>query len=259
MHFHTEDFMSSNTFKHTAKAVAVLLGAALMAGHAQATSLADLISGGGTITVGDKVFSSFAYTASGFDNHAVGIGSTWANTTAAYLAQAALIDVNGITVAGNYGLAFLGEWHAHPGNSAAAQITYTVTSLGGYITDFHLDGAPKAIGTSSAEVTESVLTPVTHEPIPTLPPSLLAIYDLGNEVVDFSDSSDVVGGASAKLKSVLVQTDIRVAAMTGVGNYGQVTHIEETFSQAVPEPSTYGMALSGLAMMGLITRRKKRN
>lgn len=252
--------MSNMTSKRTVKAVAIVLGTTLlMTGQVQATSLADLISSGGSLTVGDKVFSNFSYTATGFDNHAVSIGTPWDNTTAAYLAQAALIDVNGTTIAGNYGLEFLGEWHAHPSNSATAQISYLVTSLGGYITDFHLDGAPKAIGHSSAEVTESLLSPFAHTPIPTIPSTLLSVYDLGGSAVNLSATSDVVGGAGYKLTSVLVQTDIRVAALNGEGNYGQVTHIEETFSQAVPEPSSYAMMLAGLVVVGTLARRRRNN
>lgn len=251
--------MSKFSMGRSLKAVAVMAVAtgALVSGQAQAISLADLISNNGTITVGDKLFSDFGYIATGFDNHATDPVSFWGGTPADYLAQAAFIEVVGETVAGNYGLKFIGDWHVHSGESASAQFSYkvTVTDPAYYLSDFHMYGAPSVTGAASVKVTESLGGVPSHDPIPVVPPSLLTIYDgldLGTQLSDVAYTAAGVYPTSA-----FIETDIRLSAM--VGGTANLGHVQQMFSQSpVPEPSTYAMALAGLAAMGLVVRRKNR-
>ena len=246
--------MSKFEFRQSLKAMAVVCAAvgSMVAGQAQAVTLAELISTNGTITVGDKLFSDFAYTADGFTNDATGL--VWGGTAADYLAQAALITVTGSQLDGNWGLDFMGNWHVN-GATANANIDYKVTVLdpAKYLSDFHLDGSPSVIGASGqAQVIESVNSVGGHGAIPTVPNDLLTIYSATGVGTDVNDVSFTAAGNFPR--AAMIETDIILSALPG--SQASLGHVQESFSQSpVPEPSTYAMVLAGLAAVGVVARR----
>ena len=146
---------ASKLFKYTllTLASAASLGAVNLA-HADTTltdnyTLAQLVNDKAfKLVVGDKEFSNFDWHANGFFNDAT--GGLWES-----MDLAAHINVHGeITNSGNFGLDFTGPLQAHPGDSASAQLTYTVRVLdpNRYMSDFHLDGDPLVSGPNGQAV-----------------------------------------------------------------------------------------------------------
>jgi len=203
-------------------------------------TLASLIDGGGTILSGDKLFSNFGYisTGSGFP-------------------AATDIQVQGETVGANYGLDFVSGWHANPGQGLqTAKITYTVSVVdhpGTYISDIHLDADPSVIGDAGQALVKLSASDMSHTTV--LPPgSVLQAYDLvGTSAVVNAFSNTV--GLPANLRSLSIETTI-LGSADALNANASVLHVQESFSQAVPEPSTSAMALMGLGVLGFVARRK---
>jgi len=213
--------------------LAATIGCALFAANgasAQVFNLADLIANNGTITNGDKVFSNFAYLATGD------------------MPLAAGVNVVPITVAGNLGIQFQGGFTDLPGGgSSDALITYVVTSLqGATITDAHIDGNPDVVGgTGALSITES-FTPDA--------PNTMSIFDIEPGATQVSDSTIFATPHS----SLHVQKDILGVAGDGIAT---LSFVNQTYSQ-VPEPGSMAL-LMGLGVTGTtfayarLRRRKK--
>jgi hypothetical protein len=212
-------------------------------------TLADLITKQGSITIGDKTFSAFSYHSEGFYNDAT--GAVW-NA----LDQAAHISVHGEVVNGNYGLDFTGPWHAHPGDTASAQLTYTVTvnDKNQYLSDFHLDGDVLVAGAGGQAVVRESVSDPSHTLIPTDPAGPL-------EVSQYQPGSSTWNDFAATLKPfqphvAIVESTILASAAIQPQSNASVLHFQQQFSQApVPEPSTYLLSISGLMAVGLMRRR----
>lgn len=199
-----------------------------------AATLDALITGGGTLVSGDKVFSNFSYQVTGPD-----------------MPNAANINVLPVIVAGNFGLTFQGLFHANPGNGVStALIAYTVSVTGGapIITDVHLDGDPQVnAGDGHASITGTVNETVGHTVV-ALP--LLSVFENvtgGLESFRYNDFRFTSG-----LYNALDIQNLISASSNGANTIAQITHFEQTFSQ-VPEPATIGLVLVGL---GLVARRR---
>ncbi len=235
--------------------MACAMASALVGGQAQAVSLGELISSQGSITVGDKQFSNFRYTANGFTNDLTGL--TWGNTEADYLAQARMVTVTGDVQDGNYGLDFMSNWHAEGGVEASFGIDYLVTVLdpAKYLSDFHLDGSPSGTSGGHVNVLETVSDVVGHSLIPTTPPGSLNIYFHGPNDLQQNDFSLTNPGIMPK--SAFIETDVTFSAPgTSTASLG---HIQQSFSQAVPEPSTFVLALcGGVGALWMSRRRQQR-
>lgn len=240
--------------KSVVMACAMASALGMVSGQAQAVSLGELISSQGSITVGDKQFSNFRYTANGFTNDKT--GSVWGNTEADYLAQAGMVTVTGDIQDGNYGLDFMSNWHAENGVEASFGIDYLVTVLDPtkYLSDFHLDGSPSGTGGGHVNVLETVSDAVGHSLIPTTPPGSLNIYfhsETGLQQNDFSLTNPGI-----MPKSAFIETDVTFSAP--LNSTASLGHIQQSFSQAVPEPSTFALALcGGIGALWMSRRRQK--
>jgi hypothetical protein len=204
-------------------------------------SLSDLISNQGTIQVGDKLFSNFGYITSGSGFPA-----------------ATDVQVQGEVVGPNNGIGFLSAWHANSGQGLqTAKITYNVSVLGApgyYISDVHLDGDPSVVGGTGLSMVKLTASDTSHTAV--LPqPGLLQIYstDASTGVVNAFDNTV---GLPANLRSLNIETTI-LQSSDAFNVHPSVLHIQESFSQAVPEPSTIGLTLTGLLAMGFVMRRNK--
>lgn len=249
--------MTFETSKQFKKSILALVGAACLSAaslaHADTTltdnfTLADLVTNKRSFVVGDKEFSNFDWHANGFFNDAT--GQLWGD-----LDLAAHINVHGeITNSGNYGLDFTGPLQAHPGDSASAQLTYTVRVLNPsfYLSDFHLDGDPLVSGPNGQAVVRESVSDLTNTLIPLNPVGPLEVSQYAPGASVFNDVAFTQPGLFPKVAEI--ETTLLLSA-TIPGTNASVLHFQESFSQAVPEPSTYALALVGIAGLGLARRR----
>ncbi len=211
-----------------------LLGAGLaflVTTSAQAALLSDLISGNGSITNGDKVFSNFGYIATG------------ENPTADR------VNVNPTTDgSGNLGIRFSGGFVDLDNNGASdALISFkvTVTDPSRKINDVHLAfngdvvGAPGTTG----------FVGITETFLPTDPNVQLSVFEIQpagtTKLTDWANLTTPVS-------ELFVQKNIIL--LSGPGAVATISFIDQTFSQ-VPEPTALGLIVSGIAI--LVFRRIK--
>ena len=254
-------FITSTPFKKSLLALvgAACLGAASLA-HADTTltpnyTLAQLVNDKAfKLVVGDKEFSNFDWHANGFFNDAT--GGLWDG-----MDLAARINVHGeLTNSGNYGLDFTGPLQAHPGDSASAQLTYTVRVLNPnpngvsyYLSDFHLDGDPLVSGPNGQAVVRESVSDLTNTLIPLNPVGPLEVSQYVPGASVFNDEAFTQPGLYPTVAEI--ETTILLSAAIP-GTNASVLHFQESFSQAaIPEPSSYALALVGIAGLGLARRR----
>ncbi len=185
--------------------------------------LSDLI-GGGPLTVGDKVFTKFFYSAT------------------EDMPSADAVNVIPIQADGNFGIRFQGGFVDLPGGSTSdALITYTVTvaDTNRLISDAHLVGNVDLFGGEG-------LGSVTETFLPEFPSKMLTIYDDGTNVdlTDWLDFDPPVAMLNVQKNIVLLARDGSVSAT--------MSFVDQTFSQ-VPEPTTVTFLLLA-AIGGLVLR-----
>jgi len=216
--------------------IAVVLGMAAGLGapsvRADVTdpSLQDLITTGGSLTVGDKVFSQFGYTANGGD------------APLASDITVGQIPPSGTDAFGNFGIRFgLGGFDS-PGDNIATDflITYTVTAPSALLTDIHL--------TSNLSFVEP------HNPASNAFGNIVeSINALGNPQIAQINNS--LTGTSSSLSALatfnpagpyttlFVTKDVELFSTPDA--IVTVSFIDQSFSQ-IPEPSAW--LLTGLEL-----------
>jgi len=222
--------------------IAVLVGLGLATPQVRAEFLSDLIASGGSITVGDKVFSDFGYTP---------------NSGQAPLASA--ISVNPIPPAGtdafgNFGIRFGLAGFDTPDNVATDfLLTYTVSTLSGapLITDVHLAsnlaiaGTPATGDNPFGNIVETISAPGIGQ-----------IAQISNAATTTSSSLSAVAGfiPPGPYTSLRVTKDVQLFSTPGA--IATVSFIDQAFSQ-VPEPgSLMLLGLGGLGLVGFAWRRR---
>jgi hypothetical protein len=188
---------------------------------------------GGTVTVGDKLFSGFSYTFTGDMPDAGGVN---------------VIPITDDD--GNYGIRFQGAFVDLPSSQGGsdALINYMVEVLdpGKLISDAHLAGNPTLLGTQgSISVVETFL------PLGQNGEYTMKIFDdesAGQKLTDWTYFDPPV-------KKLNVQKDILLIA-TAQSQTMTLSFVDQTFSQ-IPEATTISLALVGLATGLGIVRRKR--
>jgi len=251
--------MFENIAKRSLSLAPVMLAALLSASvvSAQAASLgseaklSDLLHNTNTLVFGDKVFSDFVFSSESiFDPLNTNVELTEAQA-------AALIDVKAGLIGSNIGLDFMTPFHAHGASLSGLHIDFTVsiTDPSYYFSDVHVDGTPSVTGTGQATGVTTV-NDLSHTLVPMSPPGLLKIYDYGvagpNPPV-LNTSADLLKPYSYKV--LMTESDLQFSA--AAGSNAEFAHYQVSFSQAVPEPSTYALALVGLVGMGVVARRRR--
>jgi len=214
---------------------------------AKATTLAQLLVPGATISSGDKLFSNFSYNSTG-DMPAAG---------------AINVIPIGPPTRPNLGLRFQGGFSDSVGGGGSdALITYrvTVTDPNLLISDAHLDsnlivnGDPGGPG-NTAPTPSGTINETFSAVAPPAPPigQFNINFNFDNTVVQLHDDKTF----SSKYQAIDVQKDIFLdATNAGIGNVG-LSFVDQTFSQAaVPLP---GAAFAGMGLMSLLGFKKLRS
>jgi len=208
-----------------------LLACLAQPASADPVTLADLITSGGTVTSGDKVFSNFMYSSTGS------------------MPDAHLVNVIPISQGGSFGIEFQGGFNATANMSPSdALIKFTVTSGGADITGAIMQGNPLVVGKSpngSMSVSETFLPQLTN--------TKLSIFD-----IEPGNNTQMVDSTSFKtpVQSLNVQKDILGTA--GQGSVATLSFIDRLFpqGQTVPEPAS--LMLVGLGALGLLGYKRCR-
>ena len=244
-----------------AKLLALMLAfLSVQANVVQAIPLSTLIDEAGTIQQGDKLFSNFSLDTFS----APGSGSGFSGPS-----SPAGIEVSGITINGDHGVQLSADFFATTrpmgvlcascvGISWNAEMRYTVTVLGplATISGYTLTADPSTSPTLfSARAfifadIEGGGSLVASNGVSALPGSHNPSKDLLSRTTKLS----------SPLNEFEVITDIEISAFRGAEvvppeQFATLGLIRQTFSQTVPEPSTWLLLGSGLA--GMILWRKR--
>src|SRR5262245_31507809 len=175
-------------FKWFAVASLAVLVCAAPAARAVPVPLSTLVAGG-TKTCGDKFFNNFQYSATGD------------------MPLSTAVNVDCITVAGNFGLEFQGGFLDLPGGStsdALIKYTVTVTTPGVFIVDAHIQGNPFVAGGTGAMLVVDSFVPDA--------PNTMSIFHNPPGSPHTTDSTIFTTGYT----TLHVQKDILAASGTGV-------------------------------------------
>jgi hypothetical protein len=205
-------------------------------------SLQDLITSGGSLTVGDKVFSQFGYTASS------GQAPLAADISVGQIPPA------GTDALGNFGIRFGLAGFDNPNNNIATDflITYTVTAPSALLTDIHLVSnlafvnPPPAGSDAFGNIVESISA--TGFP---------QIAQINNSLTGTSQSlnASATFNPAGPYTTLFVTKDVELFSRPDA--LVTLSFIDQSFSQ-VPEPgSLMLMGLGGLGLMGYAWRRRQ--
>ncbi len=193
--------------------------------------LQDLIDSGTTgFTVGDKHFYDFSYTPTGTS-----------------VPTASQITV-GLAPGTDYGLRFGFGWFSLNGINVDSRIDYRVD-----VTDPNPAVAIDGINLDYNGVAQNNAEALVAETVDTLAGKQLALLAVT------PGDSQVTVPINPIQRSLLIDKDIQLFSAptaTMVNNYSAISFVDNSFSQTAPEPGP--MALIGLAVYGLLLRRRRR-
>jgi hypothetical protein len=235
---------SKGSIMFFSKKFSIAVAAVVLSVGMSASSRADFIGtgvqlstllDGGTLQIGDKLFSNFTYSHTGDMPDATGVNV-----------------ITGTDSLGNFGLRFQGGFHDNAGgNSSDALIGYkvTVTDPSFVITDAHLTSnqsvqgplASLTISENFAGTTNQLFTGTFNNadgnPVGTPKFTDVTFFDVGHS-------------------SLTVTKDI--LAQAGSDGIATLSQVDQTFSQNhIPEPSSVVLLACGSVILGLVARRRK--
>jgi len=216
-----------------AGALGLVLGFGAPSTRADVTdpSLQDLITSGGSLTVGDKVFSQFGYT------------PTDSNAPSASNITVGQIPPAGTDAFGNFGIRFGLAGFDPPGNNVATDflITYAVTAPSALLTDIHLVSNLSIAGTPApgdhpfGNIVETIRAQGVGDPIALINNSVTATSSSLAATATFNPPGPYT--------TLYVTKDVELFSTPNATV--TVSFIDQSFSQ-VPEPSAW--LLTGLEL-----------
>jgi hypothetical protein len=215
-------------------ALGMMLAFSYGAGAATTDNLQDLVDTGGSLSIGDKVFSNFDYFASGltsFDASQIRVTASFSN--------------------GVYYLTWAGNMSLVSGGTAAADLllNYTVTATNGLISmiDQSYTGSAQPAGGSFLSIDETVKN--TNGVV--VANSHLQADDLSDPFAETGDNLNI----DPAQQTLNVTKDIGFGVVNG--GFVTISQVSQSFHQ-VPETSTTMMLVLGTAFLGMVTYRGKR-
>jgi hypothetical protein len=195
------------------------------------------------IQVGDKLF----------DEWRVAQGPNAPNASG--ISVSGFLDQNG-----DYGLRFNGGWQALTNQIADTTIGFRVTATD---PDMYIIAntlkivAYGADNGGSVGVTENVyeFDPVTTSSDSVADKFVYYVNETNKKTTDFQTFNDPDTGLPVMLKSVWVVKDVVATGGTGTGGIGHLSEFTQSFTQAVPEPASIVLLLTGGAL--IIGRRRR--
>lgn len=199
---------------------------------AHAVSLEDLITLGGSITEGDKVFSDFSLV----DIECEGT------------CDIGVIDVTGLSLPGHEGLLFSGDISVGPDSTLELVLAFHVerTDVSMLIHDVAVAFSGDTAEGGSISITESVFDALTFELLGS------ATVTAPDTLVSTDLSVDVAEGFLVKQISLVGGTE--GALITAIGQFVSQAPVE----RGVPEPVTTLMFGAGALVLGALARRGRR-
>jgi hypothetical protein len=196
-------------------------------------NLADLAANGGSLTIGDKIFSGFTFGESGLTGF-----------------NASAITVTASEVGGNYFLTWGGSVALFNGTANTSVgdllLDYTVTATDGEIFAIDQNYTGAATPGSFISVAETANVPGNA--------TIVASSYLNDTIT--STSYTATGAVLTPAQPILdVTKDIAIGAAPG--GFISISQVEQSFEQIpVPEPTT--LALAGLSGLSLLLFRRQR-
>jgi hypothetical protein len=218
--------------------------ASLGVDYGTSTTLANLINGGGYLSVGDKTFTGFNWYATG-DNSSV---VSALNNQAAQLLVSVFIGGDGVYYLDYGGAIGVNNLQGTASLMGDLKLYYTVTANPGSIVMIDQNYTPNVTGQSPGDaisIGETVKTP--------------GGVIVGNSTLTLSDLSDPAAEAGDNLNfdpqhQLIVTKDILMIA--GAGDFVGLSDVQQSFHQtAVPEPSTVVAGALLLLPFGVSTLR----
>jgi PEP-CTERM motif len=203
-------------------------------------TLGTLIADHGSITIGDKTFSNFAFASTDLSTDANDLEvSASIENGIYYLDWSGPIDVNNLT--------------GTSPEQGDVKLSYTVTADPGSIVMIDQDYTPNALPVPGnqiiiGETVKNDAGVIVGNSTLTLTPT-----DLSDPAPEAGDNLILAGGPYQQL-SVVKDITIYAAADQAVG----LSDVEQSFHQEIPEPSTWALLLGGVGLLGFMVLRRNR-
>lgn len=210
--------------------------APVLAAPVTTDTLLHLVSSGGSLAIGDKIFSNFDYFASGLTSF-----------------DASQIRVTASFSGGVYFLTWAGNMSLVSGGPATADLVlnYRVTATSGLINmiDQFYTGSVQGTAGSFLAIDETVRDTTGR----VVANSHLDATDLGDPFAEAGDNLNI----NPALTTVDVTKDLSFGVVNG--GFVTVSEVRQSFHQsAIPEAGTTGLLVLGMAVVGIAALRKTR-